>query len=102
VGRVISLAVEARSRSFLKSSLTLSFPLQAANAKAPATPASLTIMRMFISNSSKGGHPLPVWHPARQSTYPNWQWPVRCTFPLGTMQDTAFLSSHGDKFVSIW
>jgi hypothetical protein len=33
----------------MKSSLTLSLPLQAANANAPATPASLTNVRMFFS-----------------------------------------------------
>ena len=32
--------------------------------------------------------------------YPDWQWPVRCTFPLRRLKQSLFLSTQGDNFVS--
>src|SRR4029079_5674773 len=42
------------------------------------------------------------WHAALHMAYPEWQWPVRCIFPLERSLFGLFLSTHGDILVSIW
>jgi hypothetical protein len=101
-GSVISLAVDARSRSFFKSALTAeSLPLQAANTNAPATPASLTNVRTLSSESFSGGHPLPVWQCRSAKTCAKGATATPLHFPSEEVEKAAFLSSSGVNFCGI-